>query len=65
LGCGGLATALCFFSYYSLVFIFIGVRECYAFPLKNKCFKQKSNVLYSVGNSPHKKYDSLKMAAVP
>jgi hypothetical protein len=31
----------------------------------NKCFKQKSNVLYNVGNSPHKKYDSLKIAAVP
>tara|TARA_R110002096_G_scaffold422429_4_gene628897 strand:+ start:5879 stop:6028 length:150 start_codon:yes stop_codon:yes gene_type:complete len=49
LGCGGLATALCFLVYTA----------------KNICFKQKSNVLYSVGNSPHKKYDSLKMAAVP
>jgi hypothetical protein len=45
-----------------------GCQQLFAFlvlPIKNKCFKQKSNVLYSVGNRPHKKYDSLKMAAVP
>jgi len=45
-----------------------GWQQLFAFlvlPIKNICFKQKSNVLYSVGNSPHKKYDSLKMAAAP
>jgi len=45
-----------------------GWQQLFAFLVytaKNICFKQKSNVLYSVGNSPHKKYDSLKMAAVP
>jgi hypothetical protein len=45
-----------------------GWQQLFAFLVYTKkkiCFKQKSNVLYSVGNSPHKKYDSLKMAAVP